>query len=109
MYLFSIQINSKRKVAFLFILCLANVNSTITTERYLLDISLILAIVYNSRRGEMIAMSKYSSTLPANPDIKRELKEQHLSMSARSFEFFAGEFLVYVGLEGVSVTCYDLR
>jgi Restriction endonuclease len=43
---------------------------------------------------------------PANPDIKRELKKQLLSLSARSFEFFAGEFLVYVGLEGVSVTRY---
>src|SRR5438105_7005946 len=41
---------------------------------------------------------------PANPDIKRELKKQLLAMPARSFEFFAGEFLVYVGLEGVSVT-----
>lgn len=43
---------------------------------------------------------------PANPDIKRELKQQLLSMSARSFEFFAGEFLVYAGLEAVSVTRY---
>src|SRR5437016_14372940 len=51
-------------------------------------------------------MPKYSSTPPTNPDIKRELKEQLLSMSARSFEFFSGEFLVYVGLEAVSVTRY---
>jgi restriction endonuclease Mrr len=43
---------------------------------------------------------------PANPDIKRELKQQLLSMSARSFEFFAGDFLVYAGLEAVSVTRY---
>src|SRR3989449_4065455 len=43
-------------------------------------------------------------TPPANPDIKRELKKHLLTMHARSFEFFAGEFLVYVGLEGVSVT-----
>lgn len=43
---------------------------------------------------------------PANPDIKRELKKQLLSLSARSFEFFAGEFLVFVGLEGVTVTRY---
>jgi HJR/Mrr/RecB family endonuclease len=43
---------------------------------------------------------------PANPDLKRELKQQLLSMSARSFEFFAGEFLIYVGLEAVSVTRY---
>ncbi len=45
-------------------------------------------------------------TLPANPDIKREIKKQLLSLPARSFEFFAGEFLVYVGLEAVSVTRY---
>src|SRR5690349_19786991 len=51
-------------------------------------------------------MSLYSSTPPTNPDIKRELKEHLLSLSARSFEFFAGEFLVYVGLEAVSVTRY---
>jgi hypothetical protein len=51
-------------------------------------------------------MSLYNSTPPTNPDIKRELKEHLLSLSARSFEFFAGEFLVYVGLEAVSVTRY---
>jgi hypothetical protein len=43
---------------------------------------------------------------PANPDIKRELIKQLLTLPARSFEFFAGEFLVYVGLEAVSVTRY---
>lgn len=43
---------------------------------------------------------------PANPDLKRELKQQLLSMSARSFEFFAGDFLVYVGIESISVTRY---
>lgn len=47
-----------------------------------------------------------ASPPPNNPDIKRELKQQLLAMSARSFEFFAGEFLVYVGLEAVSVTRY---
>jgi restriction endonuclease Mrr len=41
-----------------------------------------------------------------HPDVLRELKQQLLSLSARSFEFFAGEFLVYVGLEAVSVTRY---
>src|SRR5437660_12259930 len=45
-------------------------------------------------------------TPPANPDIKRELKKHLLTMHARRFEFFAGEFLVYVGLEAVSVTRY---
>jgi hypothetical protein len=44
---------------------------------------------------------------PANPDLRRELKQQLLSLSARSFEFFAGEFLIYVGLEAVSVTRYS--
>ena len=43
---------------------------------------------------------------PSNPDIKRELKNQLLNMSPRGFELFAGEFLVYVGLEKVSVTRY---
>lgn len=51
-------------------------------------------------------MFPYISPPPANPDIKRELKNQLLSMSARSFEFFAGDFLVYIGLKGVSVTRY---
>lgn len=41
---------------------------------------------------------------PTNPDIKRELKMQLLAMHPRSFEFFAGDFLAYVGLEEVSVT-----
>jgi hypothetical protein len=43
---------------------------------------------------------------PDNPDIKRELKQQLLSMSPRGFEFFAGDFLVYIGLEAISVTRY---
>jgi hypothetical protein len=43
---------------------------------------------------------------PSNPDIKRELKNRLLDMSPRGFELFAGEFLVYVGLEKVSVTRY---
>src|SRR5438128_9941386 len=51
-------------------------------------------------------MSTPASPPPANPDIKRELKNQLLAISARSFEFFAGEFLVYIGLEAVSVTRY---
>jgi hypothetical protein len=51
-----------------------------------------------------VSSSKHSSIPPVNPDIKHELKKQLLSMSARSFEFFAGDFLVYVGLEAVSVT-----
>ncbi len=51
-----------------------------------------------------IRIAMYPPTPPANPDIKRELKKQLLGMSARSFEFFAGDFLVYIGLTGVSVT-----
>src|SRR6266581_9601846 len=51
-------------------------------------------------------MPSPTSSPPLHPDIKRELKKQLLTMSARSFEFFAGEFLVYVGLETVSVTRY---
>ena len=43
---------------------------------------------------------------PANPDIKRELKKHLLALPARSFEFFAGDLLVYIGLEAVSVTRY---
>jgi hypothetical protein len=43
---------------------------------------------------------------PANPDIKRELKSHLLTMSPRAFELFAGEFLVYAGLDRVSVTRY---
>jgi hypothetical protein len=51
-------------------------------------------------------MPTNASPPPANPDIKRELRQQLLLMSARSFEFFAGDFLVYAGLEAVSVTRY---
>ncbi len=51
-------------------------------------------------------MPSPTSSPPLHPDIKRELKQQLLAMSARSFEFFASEFLVYVGLEAVSVTRY---
>jgi hypothetical protein len=47
-----------------------------------------------------------TSPPPTNPDIKRELEKQLLSMSARSFEFFAGDFLVYTGLEAISVSRY---
>src|SRR5437868_1356099 len=57
-------------------------------------------------KEKRIAMPTPTSLPPANPDIKRELKKQLLTMSARSFEFFAGKFLVYVGLEAVSVTRY---
>lgn len=51
-------------------------------------------------------MFAHVSPPPSNPDIKRELRQQLLALSARSFEFFAGDFLVYIGLEAVSVTRY---
>ncbi len=51
-------------------------------------------------------MNTYASPPPANPDIKRELKKHLLALPARSFEFFAGDLLVYIGLEAVSVTRY---
>ncbi len=51
-------------------------------------------------------MPSLASSPPLHPDIKRELKQQLLALSARRFEFFAGDFLVYVGLEAVSVTRY---
>src|ERR1700674_3338710 len=51
-------------------------------------------------------MFEHSPPPPINPDIKRELKKQLLAMSARGFEFFAGDFLEFVGLEAVSVTRY---
>jgi hypothetical protein len=101
-------------------------------ERHLLAISLILAILYKSRRGEMIAMSiavrkkiellaRFESCFSDRSRLLRtavsivllylpiqisNVNSKLLSMSMRSFEFFAGEFLVYVGLEGVSVTRY---
>jgi hypothetical protein len=49
-------------------------------------------------------MPSPTSAPPIHPDIRRELKEQLLALSPRSFEFFAGEFLIYVGLEAISVT-----
>lgn len=60
----------------------------------------------NNQRSAERPMPLSSSSPPLHPDLKRELKQQLLTMSARSFEFFAGEFLVYVGLETVSVTRY---
>ena len=51
-------------------------------------------------------MAAHASLPPINPDIKRELKNQLLTLSARSFEFFAGDFLTYIGLESIAVTRY---
>jgi Restriction endonuclease len=43
---------------------------------------------------------------PANPDLKRELKARLLSMTPRAFELFAGDLLIYVGLQNIVVTRY---
>jgi Restriction endonuclease len=67
-------------------------------------------VKFVERRKILMREEKYMhSPIPSPslyPDIKRELKQQLLTISARSFEFFAGDFLVYVGLESVSVTRY---
>src|SRR5438270_5201897 len=66
-----------------------------------------LSTTHQTSKGEKTtALISGTSTPPINPDIKRELKKQLLTMSARSFEFFAGDFLVYVGLEAISVSRY---
>jgi hypothetical protein len=44
--------------------------------------------------------------LSANPDVQRELHRQLALLSPRAFELFAGDLLVYVGLENVAVTRY---
>jgi len=41
---------------------------------------------------------------PANPDIRRQLKVRLLDLSPRAFELFAGDLLVYVGLQNIAVT-----
>ena len=46
------------------------------------------------------------SLLPTHPDIKRQLRARLLGMTPRAFELFAGELLVYVGLQNVVVTRY---
>ena len=43
---------------------------------------------------------------PENPELKRQLKERLLAMTPRAFELFAGDLLVYVGLQNVMVTRY---
>ena len=41
------------------------------------------------------------------PDIRRALKERLLELSPRAFELFAGDLLVYIGLENIAVTRYQ--
>jgi Restriction endonuclease len=43
-------------------------------------------------------------SLPADPDIKRQLKARLLELTPRAFEFFAGDLLTYIGLQNVAVT-----
>jgi hypothetical protein len=43
---------------------------------------------------------------PANPDVRRQLKDRLLNLSPRAFELFAGDLLEYIGLENVAVTRY---
>lgn len=43
---------------------------------------------------------------PLNPDVRRQLKTRLLDLSPRAFELFAGDLLVYVGLQDVAVTRY---
>lgn len=46
------------------------------------------------------------TTPPLNPDVRRQLKTRLLDLSPRAFELFAGDLLVYVGLQDVAVTRY---
>lgn len=47
-----------------------------------------------------------TQTPPAHADLRRRLKERLLELSPRAFEYFAGDLLTYVGLQGVEVTRY---
>jgi len=44
------------------------------------------------------------STLPTHPDIRRQIKHRLLALPPRAFELFAGDLLVYIGLQNVAVT-----
>jgi hypothetical protein len=45
-------------------------------------------------------------TPPHHPDIRRQLKQRLLALPPRAFELFAGDLLVYIGLQNVAVTRY---
>jgi hypothetical protein len=47
-----------------------------------------------------------SVTPPLHPDVRRQLKIRLLDLSPRAFELFAGDLLVYIGLQDVAVTRY---
>jgi len=51
----------------------------------------------------MIAMLMSTSH---HPDIRRQLKQRLLALPPRAFELFAGDLLVYIGLQNVAVTRY---
>ena len=44
---------------------------------------------------------------PSNPDLRRQLKARLLDLSPRAFELFAGELLIYIGLQNIVVTRYS--
>ncbi len=43
---------------------------------------------------------------PTNPDIRYQIKQRLLALRPRAFELFAGDLLVYVGLQNVVITRY---
>jgi len=43
---------------------------------------------------------------PLHPDVRRQLKARLLDLSPRAFELFAGDLLVYIGLQNIAVTRY---
>src|SRR5919202_1218532 len=46
------------------------------------------------------------SSPPVHPDIRRQLRARLLDLTPRAFELFAGDLLVYLGLQNVEVTRY---
>ena len=54
----------------------------------------------------LIVMIAMSLTPPHYPDIRRRLKQRLLALPPRAFELFAGDLLVYIGLQNVAVTRY---
>lgn len=43
---------------------------------------------------------------PTNPDIRHQIKQRLMALRPRAFELFAGDLLVYVGLQNVVITRY---
>src|SRR6478609_1362875 len=44
---------------------------------------------------------------PSHPDVRRHLKARLFDLSPRAFELFAGDLLVYIGLQNIAVTHYS--